>query len=72
MTTAETIRAAVVKLRETETDPRWLRVADWLDAAAEAWPVSEPNYWSTVRAEALGHRQALATARAVLGDEEAT
>jgi len=45
-----------------------LAVADWLDAVAEAWPISEPDYGLSVRAEAVGHRQALAVARAYLGE----
>jgi hypothetical protein len=45
-----------------------LAVANMLDAIAEAWPVSDPVYAKTSRAEALGHRQALVLARAYLGE----
>ena len=45
-----------------------LAVADWLDVGAEAWQISDPNYATSLRAAAVGHRQALVFARAYLGE----
>ena len=46
-----------------------LAAADWLEASAEAWEISDPNYATSLRAAAVGHRQALVFARAYLGGE---
>lgn len=61
-------------LRNAEHVASWdpaaaLAVADWLEATAEAWPISDPAYETSVRAEALGHRQAVTVARAYLGTD---
>lgn len=80
MSAVETLREAATGLRDEWSggnEPRgtaWhrerdlhLAVADMLDACAEAWPISQPDYATSVRAEAIGHRQALAVALAYLG-----